>query len=183
MKHIPLILLVLISFSQVCIAQVNALNTLKETKHIESLNCVSIKYPTGWSPNLNIENLEIYLRRPLSGTSDPLRENVNVGREQLKGSDPTEAFKDYMLKVKNILAGSIGEFELESMEIVELDNYHAYELVFTGYYQNTIACKWKQDYFFYGGWVYIVSYVADRDEYDEFHNVAYSIMRTVKVEL
>ncbi len=97
--------------------------------------------------------------------SDSVLANVSVMAARVD-SDITDP-ASYWEKFKSDFEGAFTDFSLESDETCLLDGHEAHRYVYTGKFSD-VSAKYMQTVCVKGGAVYIVTYTASSEKYDEY---------------
>jgi len=114
---------------------------------------------------------------PLENKRDTFSENINFIIEDLSGQGITLA--DYAKITKQQLGASIKDFEIvdEGVNTSE-DGMKSYNLIYDGEGQQGRDLRWQLKVMMLDETAYVITYTAERDSFDKFHDQAREIARS-----
>lgn len=145
-------------------------------EYIDYKQGFSLQYPAGWKTKENVEGSTVLFVSP---EEDEFLENINVyvGKSKLSGSSLDELTQ----VMKNQVREKIGnDTEIQEAE-AEIAGKKAKEITYAGKKQGR-ELKWKQAYTLVGEKIIIITYTAEKTDYEKEHSAYEKIKNSVSME-
>lgn len=136
----------------------------------------TIKYPATWELNQSGQmGMKFGLFSPVGLYGDQFRENVNLIAQDLTGQDMDLA--DFVDLSENQIRTMMANSDI--IESKKVNDFH--KLIYTGT-MGRYKLKFQQYYWVVNGSAYILTFTAERSEYDNYIGVAQQIMDSFQLK-
>jgi len=133
----------------------------------------TLQYPSDWEYQENTFGSHIMIFSP-SASDDTFRENIGVITEELP-ADLELDVDSYYNEAKSQLTSVIENFKEVSNENIKVAGYDAKKVQYLGT-QGEDTYKWQQVFFIKDNMTYVITYTATEDTFEDFLDVANSIV-------
>jgi len=123
----------------------------------------SIQFPREWTFQENVYGASVMFFSPLA-KDDILRENLGIIKKEL---DKEYTLTDYYTITQPELQKLIPNFTEVSNETLQINGIDAQKLIYKGT-QGDVKLQWEQVYLIKNKVVYIITYTATEDTFDEY---------------
>ncbi len=125
----------------------------------------SIQFPGGWTFQENVYGASVMFFSPLT-KDDTLKENLGIVKKEL---DKEYTLNDYYTTTQPELQKLIPNFTEVSNETMQINGIDAQKLIYKGT-QGDVKLQREQVYLIKNKVVYIITYTATEDTFDEYIN-------------
>ncbi|MCC6460179.1 MAG: hypothetical protein IT260_06895 [Saprospiraceae bacterium] len=172
----PLLFLGLVAFGQTDSTGTAGKKTWRKLAHTN----FKIHYPVEWAlDETGVMGTSFILFAPLDSDKDKFKENINLNMVNLGGTEVVtmEAFaKAAVDQIENYIEGA----KVLGTQKKERRGLWYYEIEFTGK-QGQLSLHWKQQYWFKGPLVFILTFTAEETAYGKSLPLAEKMLATFEV--
>jgi len=147
------------------------------TRYINSEKGIAIQYPEEWMLNESTPGTLVSFMSPMEGDADLFQENLNLAVQDM-GTESYDLQEFTELSV-NQIAEIYPDIAI-SKSAVELDGNEAFEVVYD-FEQFNFHFKSMQVYTIVDNKVFIVTFVAENDTYDEYVSLVKKMVDSVEI--
>lgn len=135
---------------------------------------IKINYPLDWEKQEGTFGTTVMFISPLEDDSDQFRENLNIIVQDISSQPMT------LSEYAEISIGEIKQFITEAEILSSTEKRDSYEIVYTGK-QGEFSLKWMQTIIIQNNKVYVISYTAEPDKYDNFMELIQKMIDSFEV--
>jgi len=140
----------------------------------------SIQYPNDFELDLSGQmGMSFMILSPQTSPSDMFRENVNLIIQDLRGHNIS--FDDYVEISKNQIETFVTDGSLVESKRTKTDDFELHTIIYTGK-QGMFDLKWLQYYIFKNQTVYLLTFTAEAEQFDNYIDVARKIMDSFQIK-
>lgn len=140
-----------------------------------------IKHPFDWEKREKEMGRAVIFLSLKENESDKFQESVNVTTEDLSWRKEIPTLDKYVEENVNSLRDSISDFEMIDSGHIMLDNSPAYKALFTGTKKDGDYLKWLMIFTIYNEKSYLVTYIAEPDNFPRFEDLANEMINSFKL--
>jgi hypothetical protein len=129
----------------------------------------TIDYPVDWERTESIQGAVVVFRSGSEGSTDAVRESVEVATEVLPSA--TFTLDDFTQAGLGQIMQAVPEFHLISSDAITLAGHPGHQLVYTGK-QQTTQLEWMQAFTVVNGKSYSLTFVASPQSFASFQGTA-----------
>ena len=139
---------------------------------------ISIKYPSSWEKKEEIMDAVVIFLSPTENMEDKFRENLSIMIKDLYMQKCD--FYDYLSFSIEQLRDAILEFHLLDKTPTKLSKIPAYRIIYSGK-REQIDVKIMQNYAINNNKVYIITYTAEKDKFDEYLKIVLKMIKSFRM--
>lgn len=159
-----------------------ALNLIAQNKDLKTFTTksYSVQYPKNWefsSDKINKNFSTFMIKSPLENTLDTFQENINLAFEDLSKYNSKIDLDIYIVSAKANILKMLPDIKILTENKGILSKYDSYNIEYTGTYES-YKLKWRQVIILKNKKVYILSYTANEDNFNDFYNITDDIIKS-----